>query len=104
MTHTPTDLDALEAMIAYDTVSLPAVVQQLITELRAARIQIDAMTETLRQTGEENERLRAAAAPSLAQAALDILTERERQKSVEGWTLEHDDAHFEGEMALAAIA
>ena len=26
-------------------------------------------------------------------AARDVLTERERQQSVEGWTPEHDDAH-----------
>lgn len=27
------------------------------------------------------------------QAAKDVLAERERQKSAEGWTPEHDDAH-----------
>lgn len=31
-----------------------------------------------------------------------IVAERERQKSVEGWTLEHDDTHKNGELALAA--
>lgn len=35
-------------------------------------------------------------------AATDVLTERERQKSVEGWTLEHDDEHDGGELAQAA--
>ena len=32
----------------------------------------------------------------------DIASERERQKTTEGWTLAHDDAHESGEMAGAA--
>lgn len=35
-------------------------------------------------------------------SARDVLVERERQKSVEGWTAEHDDGHTRGEMAKAA--
>lgn len=31
-----------------------------------------------------------------------IAAERERQKSVEGWTEDHDDEHFDGELAAAA--
>jgi hypothetical protein len=31
-----------------------------------------------------------------------IAEERDRQKRVEGWTLEHDDKHLRKEMALAA--
>jgi len=34
----------------------------------------------------------------------DVIAERERQKSVEGWTSDHDDAHASGEMASAAAA
>lgn len=34
----------------------------------------------------------------------DIIVERQRQQSVEGWTLEHDDEHTGGEMARAALA
>lgn len=34
----------------------------------------------------------------------DVLAERERQKSVEGWTVEHDDRHILGEMGNAAAA
>ena len=36
-------------------------------------------------------------------AARDVLAERERQVSAEGWTPEHDDRHDDYEMALAAI-
>lgn len=32
----------------------------------------------------------------------DVLSERERQQQVEGWTPEHDDHHAFGELALAA--
>ena len=35
-------------------------------------------------------------------AVRDVIAERERQKSVEGWTLEHDDTHANGELAQAA--
>lgn len=35
-------------------------------------------------------------------AVSDVLAERERQKSVEGWTAEHDDQHTKGQLAKAA--
>lgn len=35
-------------------------------------------------------------------AARDVLAECERQKSVEGWTDEHDDGHVHEELARAA--
>lgn len=37
-----------------------------------------------------------------SKAARDVLDERERQTSVEGWTPEHDDAHKDGSLAIAA--
>ena len=37
-------------------------------------------------------------------AWLDVMGERVRQITVEGWTQEHDDAHVEGELAGAASA
>lgn len=37
-----------------------------------------------------------------SKAANDVLAERERQVTGEGWTAEHDDDHKAGEMALAA--
>lgn len=36
------------------------------------------------------------------QAAKDVLAERDRQKSAEGWSLEHDDEHKTGDLAKAA--
>lgn len=38
------------------------------------------------------------------QAVLDVLAERRRQITVEGWTPEHDDTHHNREMARAASA
>ncbi|WP_186077525.1 hypothetical protein [Burkholderia gladioli] len=38
----------------------------------------------------------------LTAAARDVLAERARQVSVEGWTLEHDDQYTKGELAQAA--
>lgn len=41
---------------------------------------------------------------ALSQAAQDVLAERARQISAEGWTPEHDDAYMSGDLACAAIA
>jgi hypothetical protein len=58
-------------------------------------------------TREEYDRLRDELAEArrpvaMPQAWLDVIAERERQVSVEGWTPEHDDTHANGEMARAA--
>ena len=37
----------------------------------------------------------------LSQAEVDVLAERRRQREVEGWTDEHDDAHRPGQLAAA---
>lgn len=48
-----------------------------------------------------DERLNATAKP-VSDAANDVIAERQRQVSQEGWTPEHDDNHSSGEMAGAA--
>lgn len=45
-----------------------------------------------------------APALDISQAARDVLAERQRQISAEGWTPEHDDEHGDGSMAMAAAA
>ena len=50
------------------------------------------------------EAVRAACAACLTAAAGDVLAERARQVTVEGWTPEHDDEHDDGELAGAAAA
>jgi hypothetical protein len=42
--------------------------------------------------------------PPLTRAATDVLAERQRQVTGEGWTPEHDDKHTEYELARAASA
>lgn len=42
------------------------------------------------------------AAPAAPAAWSDVVAERQRQVSAEGWTAEHDDAHISGELAGAA--
>ena len=39
---------------------------------------------------------------TLTKAAQDVLAERARQVSAEGWTPEHDDQHGDGAMSVAA--
>lgn len=46
--------------------------------------------------------LRASRLTGKSSAVAEIEVERERQKSVEGWTIEHDDEHCFGELAKAA--
>lgn len=49
-----------------------------------------------------NEHLAPLLAAELTPAARDILTERQRQISAEGWTPAHDDQHGDGSLASAA--
>ena len=50
-------------------------------------------------------RSQSAASPAPLSAAItDIIAERHRQQSAEGWTQEHDDTHDKAEMVLAAIS
>lgn len=46
----------------------------------------------------------APPAPQLTQAVRDVLAERQRHVTEEGWTPEHDDEHTTGGMAFAAAA
>lgn len=39
-----------------------------------------------------------------SKGAIDILKERERQETTEGWTPEHDDEHDDGSLSGAAAA
>lgn len=58
--------------------------------------------EAWKKARERLARLSADKARMELVAWTDVLAERERQKAVEGWTVEHDDEHAEGELGLAA--
>ncbi|EJI0485050.1 hypothetical protein ND152_002187 [Salmonella enterica] len=45
----------------------------------------------------------AASVRQQTAAVCDVIAERYRQQSVEGWTPEHDDEHCNGELAMAAV-
>jgi Lar family restriction alleviation protein len=47
---------------------------------------------------------RLATAPTMSEAARDVLAERRRQIGQEGWTAAHDDEHVAFEMAFAAAS
>lgn len=49
------------------------------------------------------ERIAELEARAFNPAILDVIAERQRQQSVEGWTPEHDDEHCNGELAMAAV-
>ena len=50
----------------------------------------------------ENAHLFFSSAKAPAKAAADVLAERDRQISAEGWTPEHDDEHDRGELSRAS--
>ncbi|ELX3517520.1 ead/Ea22-like family protein [Escherichia coli] len=49
------------------------------------------------------ERIAELEARAFNPAILDVIAERQRQQSVEGWMPEHDDEHCNGELAMAAV-
>lgn len=69
------------------------------SQLEDAAIKIEALDRESARTPDPAQ-IRADAL--LTDAARDVLAERSRQVSAEGWTPEHDDAHGAGQMALAA--
>lgn len=64
----------------------PATVLALLDELEAAK-----------------KRIAELEARAFNPAILDVIAERQRQQSVEGWMPEHDDEHCNGELAMAAV-
>ncbi|MBA8035038.1 ead/Ea22-like family protein [Citrobacter freundii] len=84
----------------------PATVLALLDELEAEQ----RICSTWRKTAESNsEKLEAAEkriseleARAFNPAILDVVAERQRQVSAEGWTPAHDDQHRNNDMAFAA--
>ncbi|STB30253.1 hypothetical protein [Citrobacter koseri] len=55
------------------------------------------------ERGQLKQRIAELEARAFNPAILDVIAERQRQQSVEGWTPEHDDEHCNGELAMAAV-
>jgi hypothetical protein len=91
-----TDLDKTRSKVESYIESMAAEIARLTAELEEARI------DAARWTQRADKRWHAAHDVSMRDAALDVLAERSRQISAEGWTPEHDDEHGDGELARAA--
>jgi len=78
----------------------------LLDELEAEQ----RISSTWRKTAESNSEKLEAAEKRIAElevrafnpALLDVISERQRQRAIEGWTSEHDDAYQNSELADAA--
>ncbi|EJV7471004.1 ead/Ea22-like family protein [Escherichia coli] len=82
-----TQLDAdITALNALNSAANPTTVLALLASLEAAE-----------------KRIAELEARAFNPAILDVIAERQRQQSVEGWMPEHDDEHCNGELAMAAV-
>ncbi|HAV1442111.1 TPA: ead/Ea22-like family protein [Enterobacter hormaechei subsp. xiangfangensis] len=78
---------------------------QVVTGLcpvNAIEMQAQKIQALLDELEAAEKRIAEQEATAFSKAAIDVLAERQRQQSAEGWTTEHDDDHSCGEMALAA--
>ena len=84
--HEGTQLDAdITALNAFNSAANPATVLALLDELEAAEKRIVELKIL-----------------AFSPAILDVISERQRHRAVEGWTSEHDDAYQNSELADAA--
>ena len=98
-TSSPSLTREIQDFIARNTPLAPQAVSELVAEPAHSDKNAefaDWMLHGIEISGE------AATGFKLNPAARDVLVERQRQISVEGWTPEHDDAHSVGELARAA--
>ncbi|MGP4395230.1 ead/Ea22-like family protein [Escherichia coli] len=117
-----TQLDAdITALNALNSAANPTTVLALLDELEAKdkvwsaqdnhiNQQADRIESLEKKNGDLGRALEAAEkriaeleARAFNPAILDVIAERQRQQSVEGWMPEHDDEHCNGELAMAAV-
>ncbi|EFN3714793.1 TPA: ead/Ea22-like family protein [Escherichia coli] len=65
-------------------------------------IRLDKLKETEAKLEAAEKRIAELEALAFSPALLDVIAERQRQMSVEGWTPKHDDKHDNNELAFAA--
>lgn len=93
----------LERSILEDADKDLETLRQRIVELEDAEQKLCAANVTLDARAELAERHMAGLEPrTVTAAAVDVLAERQRQVSAEGWTAAHDDEYEHGELADAA--
>ncbi|MDS7874704.1 ead/Ea22-like family protein [Klebsiella pasteurii] len=87
----------------HKVVSIGARYEERISELEEAEQKLCAANVTLDARAELAERqLAEMGSRSFTTAATDVLAERQRQITAEGWTPEHDDEYQHCEMAVSA--
>lgn len=87
----------------HKAVSIGARYEERIAELEEAEQKLCAANVTLDARAELAERqLAEMGSRTFTTAATDVLAERQRQITAEGWTPEHDDEYQHCEMAVAA--
>lgn len=74
--------------------------KKLIAELEREKETMTAVALAMRDDMRDARSLLEAG--NLSRSAVDVLAERRRQVTAEGWTPEHDDTHESGELAGAA--
>lgn len=62
----------------------------------------DSLRERIAKLSSAEKRIAELEALAFNPALLDVIAERQRQMSVEGWTPKHDDKHDNNELAFAA--
>lgn len=88
--------EAINALRAAGDESGAKAVEELRAELSRTMDQYHAGQRASYESGRKDE------AESRSRAARDVLDERQRQITVEGWDEGHDDHHYNGELAAAA--
>lgn len=92
---------------AFIAAANPATVLALLDELEKMQAQSSKWCEAFHKAvsvgARYEERIAELEARAFNPAILDVIAERQRQQSVEGWMPEHDDEHCNGELAMAAV-
>ncbi|EPR1455617.1 ead/Ea22-like family protein [Citrobacter koseri] len=97
----------LEAQRKFYAAATPLVIRALLDELEADKEQIKTLESRNRRLegiiDAAEKRIAELEAKAFNPAILDVIAERQRQKSVEGWTPEHDDQYGKSQLLWASL-
>ncbi|HBC2886832.1 TPA: ead/Ea22-like family protein [Citrobacter freundii] len=91
--HGELNYRALAKLFGVTAPDLPPLEHENVHYADAAEMEIAALRQRIAELG----------GVAFNPAILDVVAERQRQKTIEGWTPEHDDEHCNGELAMAAV-
>ena len=75
----------------------------VISGIKLLHLTTDELSALLDELEAAEKRIAELEGGAFNPAILDVVAERQRQKTIEGWTPEHDDEHCNGELAMAAV-